>query len=190
MEFMEDYKTTYNSNTVAANKAIQNVGVLFQTEKANFVELCKALKSDHGPFQSSLAVKITKLQEDLATDNKIMDALPIKEEKFQVLETKLQYAHKRVDDLIAEKAVTRSCIYDVTGLLYDIIETRNLMISITVKKHLADKLRPVFAMLHRLEGVSQPTEDEEPDEAELKRRKARESEIDDHARIIKEAEEK
>ncbi|CAI9283915.1 unnamed protein product [Lactuca saligna] len=47
MEFMEDYKTTYNSNTVAANKAIQNVGLLFQNENVNFVELRKALKSDH-----------------------------------------------------------------------------------------------------------------------------------------------
>ncbi|CAI9281887.1 unnamed protein product [Lactuca saligna] len=61
LEFMEDYKTTYNSNTVAVNKAIQNIGLLFQTENLNFVELCKALKSDHEAFQSSITDKITKL---------------------------------------------------------------------------------------------------------------------------------
>ncbi|CAI9278325.1 unnamed protein product [Lactuca saligna] len=235
MEFMEDYKTTYNSNTVAANKAIQNVGLLFQTEKSNFVELHKALKSDHEAFQSSITEKITKLQADLVTESKIMDALSIKEEKYKVLETKLQYTHKQVDDLIAEKAVTCSCISDVTELLSDIIETHDLMTSITLKKHLADKLRPMFAMLHHLEGVSQPmfffskqggegsskdqtnvppapvklpvikqepnkkenifneepivddSEDEEPDEADLKRWKAHEAEINDHARIVKEA---
>nr|KAJ0186669.1 hypothetical protein LSAT_V11C900486170 [Lactuca sativa] len=160
---------------------------------------------------------------------------------MKMLEMKLQYAHQQVDDLIAEKAVTRSCIPDVSGLLSDIIETRDPMISITVKKHLADKLRPVFAMLHCLEGVSQimfipkqggerssknqtnappppsklqltllssnknqrrkknflteepiidDSEDKEPNESELKRRKAREAEIDDHARIVREVEEK
>lgn len=88
MGFMEDYKTTYNDNTMTANKANQNVGALFQTEKANFVELRKTLQSDHTAFQSSIVAKITKLQEDLATENKIMDALAIKEEKCKVLQNK------------------------------------------------------------------------------------------------------
>ncbi|CAI9287051.1 unnamed protein product [Lactuca saligna] len=113
------------------------------------------------------------------------------------------------------------------------------MISITIQNHLAEKLRPMFAMLHRLEGVpmlmsfpkqggegsskvksndvnpkvsvkppiikqypkdkvtlfsNEPiiddNEDEEPDEAELKRRNARKAEIDEHSRVIREAEEK
>ncbi|CAI9283916.1 unnamed protein product [Lactuca saligna] len=85
-----------------------------------------------------------------------MDDLTLKEEKCKVLEMKLQFANKQVDDFLAEKTVTRSCIFNVTGLLYDIIETRDPMIFIIVKKHLVDKLRSVFAMLHHLEGVSQP----------------------------------
>nr|KAJ0196678.1 hypothetical protein LSAT_V11C700377470 [Lactuca sativa] len=48
----------------------------------------------------------------------------------------------------------------------------------------------MFIMLHCLEGVSTPIEDEEPDEADLKRRKAHEAEINEHAHIIREAEEK
>ncbi|CAH1420789.1 unnamed protein product [Lactuca virosa] len=105
-------------------------------------------------------------------------------------------------------SAVRSFITNVTGLLSDIIETRDPVISLNVKKHLSEKLSSVFAMLHRLEGVSKPVsfskqggdggsnaqmneppkapakpfignddEDEEPDEAELKRRKAREAEI-------------
>ncbi|CAI9265410.1 unnamed protein product [Lactuca saligna] len=81
-------------------------------------------------------------------------SLTLKEEKCEVLETKLHYTQKQVDDLLAEKAFTYSCISDVNGLLSDIIETHDPMISITVRKHLLEKLRPVFAMLHRLEGVS------------------------------------
>ncbi|CAH1440730.1 unnamed protein product [Lactuca virosa] len=93
---MEDYKDTYNANTATANKPIQNVGALFQTKKANFVELCKSLQSDHEAFQSSIAANITKLQEDLVTKNKLMDALAIKEENCKVLETKIHYTKKQV----------------------------------------------------------------------------------------------
>ncbi|CAI9301844.1 unnamed protein product [Lactuca saligna] len=171
-----------------------------------------------------------------------MDALTIKEEKCKVLETKLRYTEKHVDDFLSENAVTRSCIFDITGLLFDIIDTCDRMISITIKKHLAKKLCSVFAMLHRLEGVMKPVSilqeggkggskvqlneppkalvnplvnppvikkepkckeklfndepiindegDEEPDEAELKRRKAREAELDKNAHIVREEEEK
>ncbi|CAH1453021.1 unnamed protein product [Lactuca virosa] len=85
IEFMEDDKNTYNVNTATTNKAIQNIGAIFQAEKANFAYLRELFQSDHEAFQSSIAAKITKLQEDLATENKIMDALAIKEEKCKVL---------------------------------------------------------------------------------------------------------
>ena len=65
-------------------------------------------------------------------ESKIMDALALKEEKCKVLDTKIQHAQQKVDDLLAEKAVTRSWISDINGLLSDIIETRDPMISITV----------------------------------------------------------
>lgn len=79
-----------------------------------------------------------------------MDALAIKTEKVKVLDLKLQHAKKQVKDLLSEKAVMRSCISDVIRLLSDVIETRDPMISITFRKHLAENLSPVFAMLHRL----------------------------------------
>nr|KAJ0211284.1 hypothetical protein LSAT_V11C400208210 [Lactuca sativa] len=168
-----------------------------------------------------------------------MDALALKEKKCKVLETKLHYTQQKVDDLLEEKEVTRSCIYDINRLVSDIIETRDPMISITVEKHLLEKLRPVFAIfspfggcfhadvvfetkgegrskvytedvkpkvsvkppiikqdpkdkdsLFSNEPIIDDSEDNEPDEDELKRRKACKAEIDEHARIFKEAEEK
>ncbi|CAI9259665.1 unnamed protein product [Lactuca saligna] len=215
-----------------------NVGALFQIEKVNFVELHKVFQFDHEAFQSSIRAKFTKLQEDMSIENKIIDALAIKEEKCKVLETKIQYDEKQVDDFLAEKALTHICISNVTRLLSDITKTRDPMISITVKKHLSEMLRLVFATLHHLEGVSKPVsfhkqggegsskvqtneppkspikplvikkepkrkeklfseetiiddiDDEEPDEAELKRWKAHEAEIDEHTRIVRKAKEK
>ncbi|CAI9291698.1 unnamed protein product [Lactuca saligna] len=47
----------------------------------------------------------------------------------------------------------QSYIIDVTGLLSNIIKTMGSMITITMRKHLAKTLNPVFVMLHRLKGV-------------------------------------
>ena len=47
----------------------------------------------------------------------------------------------------------KSYIANVTGRISEIIKTHDSMITITVKKHLAEKLRSVFSMLHRPEGV-------------------------------------
>nr|KAJ0209922.1 hypothetical protein LSAT_V11C400209070 [Lactuca sativa] len=219
--FMDEYQVTYNNNTSTTIKAIQNVGAMFNAEKASFAELRTKFKSDHKAFQASIDAKLLKLQADLAIESKIMDALALKEKKCKVLETKLHYTQQKVDDLLAEKEVTRSCIYDINRLVSDIIETRDPMISITVGKHLLEKLRPVFAIfspfggcfhadvvfetkgegrskvytkdvkpkvsvkppiikqdpkdkdsLFSNEPIIDDSEDDEPDEAELKRRKA------------------
>lgn len=45
------------------------------------------------------------------------------------------------------------CITDITSLLSDIIDARDLMITISIRKHLAEKLRHVFVMPRHLEGV-------------------------------------
>ncbi|CAH1415805.1 unnamed protein product [Lactuca virosa] len=69
-ECMEAYQVTYNANTTTTNKAIQNVGAMFQAEKANFAELCTVFKSDHEALQNSIDAKLTKLQEELAMEKK------------------------------------------------------------------------------------------------------------------------
>ncbi|CAI9286077.1 unnamed protein product [Lactuca saligna] len=132
----------------------------------------------------------------------------------------------------------KSCIADVNGLPSDITETSDLMITIMVKRHLSRKIRIVFALIHRLEGISESSfilkqrgegvtqskkeypkhivkpivksetepkgkeklvseepvidnsEDEEPNENELKGRKECEAQMDEHQRIICEAEAK
>lgn len=168
-----------------------------------------------------------------------MDSLPIKIERVKVHSVKLENAEKQVKDLLTERAIMKSCISDITGLLLDFIETRDSMITISIRNHLNEKLRLVFAMLHRLQGVSDqtivpkqggeggstdmtrkegpkaPTKtvvkqepkgkkklfgnepivensevEDELDEDELNRQKARETELDENNRIICEGEEK
>nr|KAJ0215962.1 hypothetical protein LSAT_V11C300141010 [Lactuca sativa] len=157
-----------------------------------------------------------------------MDALALKEEKCKVLAVKLQNAEQQVDDLPSERAVVRSCITDITCLLYYIIETRDSMISITsgvryvisfggcfetgVLFETRGRIWLYFSKERTSQSPSKPVvkkepkgketlfenepfigyddEDEEPDEAELKRRKVRKAELNENARIVKEAEEK
>ena len=84
-----------------------------------------------------------------------MDALAVKTRKVKVLTVKLDNAAKQINELLSEKAIMKSCITDVNALLSDIIETHDLMITITIKRHLSEKIRPVFTMLNRVEGVSE-----------------------------------
>ncbi|CAI9294289.1 unnamed protein product [Lactuca saligna] len=140
-------------------------------------------------------------------ESKIMNALAVRTEKVKVIIIKLENTDKQVNDLLSEKSAMKSYITDVPSMHSDIIETRDS--TVTIRKHLAEKLRHVFAMLHRLEaklivkGESEPkgkeklfskeptidhSEDEEPDENEHKRRKAREAEMDEHQRIVLEDE--
>ncbi|CAI9269315.1 unnamed protein product [Lactuca saligna] len=152
--FMENFQSSFDSNTPKANEALSGLGSLFKAKKTKLPEVRNGLKTYHEAFQSSISSQITKLQDELATESKIMDSLDIKTEKVKVLNVKLEAAEIQVNDLLSERVVMRSCITNVIGLLSDIIETRDPMITIIARKHLAEKLRPVFAMLHRLEGVS------------------------------------
>ncbi|CAH1435663.1 unnamed protein product [Lactuca virosa] len=133
---MENFQTTFNSNTTSANEALKSLGSLFKTEKTKLEEI----RTD-----------------ELVKESNLKDSLALKSEEATMLSTKLEASEKQVHDLLSDRAVMRSCITDVTGMLSDIIETRDSMITITMRKHLAEKLRPIFAMLHRLEGVSDQT---------------------------------
>ncbi|CAI9293790.1 unnamed protein product [Lactuca saligna] len=148
--FMENFRTTFDSNSTKANESLQSLGSLFKTKKG----IRMGLKSDHEAFQIAISSQLTKIQAELAMESKIMDSFPLKTERVKVLTINLEHVEKQVNDMIIERAVMKICISDITGLLSDIIETRDSTITISIRKHLHEKLRPVFAMLHKLEGVS------------------------------------
>ncbi|CAI9294471.1 unnamed protein product [Lactuca saligna] len=49
--------------------------------------------------------------------------------------------------------MVKSVVTDVNQFLQTLIETHDSMLTISVRQHCADKLRPVFSMLDRIEGV-------------------------------------
>ncbi|CAI9271301.1 unnamed protein product [Lactuca saligna] len=192
--FMENYRTTYNNNTASMNEALQNLGSMLKNEKINLEKIRSGLQQDHASFQTSLSSYITKLQDDLAMESKVMDALARKTEKVKLLDQKLQRSERQVKDLLSEKAVVRSCITDVTSLLSDIIETRESMISIMKQgEEGASKVEPPKVLakpiikkeskgkekLIKDEPIIDDDEDEAPNGDEFKRRKARDAELNE-----------
>ncbi|CAI9280548.1 unnamed protein product [Lactuca saligna] len=208
---LENMNNAVDASTTVCKNTTETVDKLITDARAKLWEVHTGLKIDNDQFNSSISSQIFKLQDDLAMERKIMNALAVKTEKVKVLTVKLKNAEKQVNDLLSEKVTMKTCIAEIIGMLLDIIETRDLMITIMVKKHLAEKLSPVFAMLHRLEGVPESSfilkqagegkeklfseesivennKDEELDENGIKRRKEREDEMDEHQRIIHEDE--
>ncbi|CAI9266167.1 unnamed protein product [Lactuca saligna] len=86
-----------------------------------------------------------------------MDSLATKTKRVKVLSVKLKNAEKKVQDFLTDKAITKICISDIRSFLSDVIETRDSMITISIRKHLNENLRLVFAMLHKLQGFLDQT---------------------------------
>lgn len=64
-----------------------------------------------------------------------------------------RYANFMKTWLWKRKSRMKSCIANVNVLLSDITESRDSLTTITVRKRLAEKHRPIFAILNGHEGV-------------------------------------
>ncbi|CAI9291295.1 unnamed protein product [Lactuca saligna] len=128
-KFMEEFCSSSENNTATANKADN-------TEIACFV-----------------VSEIEKLQADLAIKNSIMDKLNIKTEKVKVLSAHPSHANAQVNELKSEGAIVKSVVVDENHYLQALVETRYSLLTVSVRKHLAKKLKLVFLMLNCLEGV-------------------------------------
>ncbi|CAI9294329.1 unnamed protein product [Lactuca saligna] len=192
-----------NNMTEKANEVISSLGSTLKREKAKLQEVRTGLPTDHVEFNSSISSKISKLQDDSAMERKIMDSLSLKIEKVKVLTVKLRNAEKQVIDLLSEKATMKSCIADVNGMTIRCSRiwfySKRRGEGVTQSKKEDPKLL-VKATVNP-EGETEPkgkeklfievpiidnSEDEEPDENELKKKEC-DAQIYEHQRIIREA---
>ena len=65
----------------------------------------------------------------------------------------LKQEKKEIDELKSERTVMKSWVSDVNSLLSNLLEAHDPIFIITIRRHLADKLRPAIALLNRLKGV-------------------------------------
>ena len=105
--FMNNFQTSFESNTTKANEVIANLDSSLKVARAKLQKVRTGITTDHEEFKSSISSQISKLQDDLAMEIKIMDSLAIKTEKIKVLTIKLEQAEKQVQDLVTERAVMK-----------------------------------------------------------------------------------
>lgn len=147
---MEEFQTSSDQNTTAANKVITSLATTLQLEKEALFKVRSDLKVDNAEMSASIVSKIEKLMEDLTTENNIMDQLAVKTKKAKVLSVKLSHANKQIGDLNTDNNVLKSCVLDVNQYFQNLVETRDSFLMVSVHQHLADKLKPVFSLLKTL----------------------------------------
>lgn len=150
IQFMVDFRKSSNENTSAVNKVIAGLDFTLQTEKESLWRVFSALRVDNSELNIAIESYIEKLQSDLAVENNLMDKLAQKTEKAKHLSLKLTYANKHVEDLELQKIILKSCVLEVNHYQQRLVETHDSLLIVSLRQHLADKLKPVFSMLNRI----------------------------------------
>ncbi|CAI9293042.1 unnamed protein product [Lactuca saligna] len=172
--FIEKFQTSFEFNTTKANEVIYGLGSTLKTEKVKLEEVHTGIQKDNVELNSSFSSKITQLQDDLASEIKIMVALAVKTENVKVLTVKLEHASV--------------CDAQSTGRCSRIkLNSEKLKPTIMPKRENEPKGKE---KLISEEPIIDNSEDEELEEHELKRRKDRGAQMDEHQRIIREANKK
>lgn len=153
---MESLQAAAETNATKVNNTIDSLSKSLQAEKEKFDQVCSSLQTDHASLQTSIDSRLEKLQADLATENKIMDELARHTTLIKTQSVRLTQARREIDDLKSERVVMKSCVSDVHALQTNILDVHDSVLTITVWRHLAEKLQPTLDMLCRLEGVLEP----------------------------------
>ena len=72
---MESLQGAAESNAAKVNSVVEKLATSFETEQHHFASLRQTLEADNKSFQATVEDRLTRLQEDLATENLVMDAL-------------------------------------------------------------------------------------------------------------------
>ncbi|CAI9295294.1 unnamed protein product [Lactuca saligna] len=176
--FMRTFLSSFES--ITARKVISSLESTLRKMKTKLEVVRTSLQTNNVELNSSISSKITKLQDDLATKNKIIDALVVKNGKdWKVFRNHAQFQNKG-----------RKCCEAIKK------ENPKPTVKPTVKPKKDNKLKDNVASDSKgkenlnEEPIIDDSEEEEHDGHELKRRRGREDQMDKHQRIIREVEEK
>lgn len=115
---MADFKTSSDKNTVDMNKVTEGFRSSLNAEKQDFSNLYAYNKLDIIELNLLVSEKLTKLQNDLATKNKIMDALPEQTQKTKVLTKKLKNDSSNIVKLEKERSLVKGWTSEINQLFF------------------------------------------------------------------------
>ncbi|XP_052624904.1 uncharacterized protein LOC128132397 [Lactuca sativa] len=151
--FLDSLQAAAAKNAQTVNASVENLQRSLQSERSNLEAARQAIEEANETLHANVNERLTQLEVELAVENRIMDELDRRTAQLKLQTHKLRTANAEINDLKSEREVIRSSATDVHSILLHLIEAHDPIITITVRRHLADKLRPVLDILSRIEGV-------------------------------------
>ncbi|KAL7610248.1 hypothetical protein Lser_V15G14214 [Lactuca serriola] len=104
-------------------------------------------------FRTTIEERLSKLQENLAAENSLMDALARKTTALKVKSIQLSNSQQEIESLRSEREVVKSCVSDVHSTISNILEAHDPILNYSVRRDLAEKLAPALSLLSKIEGL-------------------------------------
>ncbi|XP_052626744.1 uncharacterized protein LOC128133385 [Lactuca sativa] len=140
-------------NAATVTSSIETLQQTLQSECSKVEAARLALQQANEAFHANFNERLSQLEADLAMENGVMDELARHTNQLKLQTHKLKTAHAEIDDLKSEREVIRSSGADIHSILLHLIEGHDPLVTITTRRHLAEKLRPALDVLSRIEGV-------------------------------------
>ncbi|XP_023742892.1 uncharacterized protein LOC111891036 [Lactuca sativa] len=147
--FLDSLQATAAKNVATGNTSVKTL----QSECSNLEAARHAIEEANASLHAKVNERLTQLEADLAMENRIMDKLDRRTAQLKLQLHKVCTTNAEINDLKSERQVIRSSAADVQSILLHLIEANDPLITITVRRHLEDKLRPALDVLSRIEGV-------------------------------------
>ncbi|KAL7596025.1 hypothetical protein Lser_V15G27821 [Lactuca serriola] len=132
---------------------VQQLATFVSTELKSFATLRQSISDDNSALCASIDERLSKLQEDLAAENSLMDVLASKTTALKIKSAQLTNSQQQIEALRSEREVIKTCVSDVHSALSNILEAHDPILNHSVRRTLAEKLAPALDLLSKIEGL-------------------------------------
>ncbi|CAI9290795.1 unnamed protein product [Lactuca saligna] len=141
-------------NSQIVNASVDNLQRSLQAERSNLEAARQAIEAANATLHANVNDRLTQLEVELAVENHIMDELDKHTSQLKMQNLRLRTATNELNDFKCEREVIRSSVGDVHSILFHLLDAHDPILTISIRRHLPDKLRPALDILSRIEGVS------------------------------------
>ncbi|KAL7609583.1 hypothetical protein Lser_V15G13547 [Lactuca serriola] len=150
---LKSLQESANAAKTMLEPIIHQLATSVATELNSFASLRQTISDDNSAFRTTIEARLSKLQEDLAAENTLMDVLARKTTALKVKSIQLSNSQQEIESLRSEREVIKSCVSDAHSAISNILEAHDPILNYTVRRDLAEKLAPALALLSNIEGL-------------------------------------
>ncbi|KAL7605852.1 hypothetical protein Lser_V15G18825 [Lactuca serriola] len=150
---LQSLQESANAAKTTLELIVHQIATSVTTELMSFASLRQSISDDNSAFRTNIDERLSKLQEDLAAENTLMDALARKTTALKVKSIQLSHSQQEIASLRSEREVVKSCVSNVHSAISNILEAHDPILNDTVRRDLAEKLAPALALLSKIEGL-------------------------------------